>query len=177
MKKINCLLLLLLCLSFSSCSMRSESYDYAYLNNRYNLWAVADIHGKDPFYGRDLYAVKDVDLHNELFDLENSYLNFQCKGESYSDFHCEGELHLYNSSNQEVLIVNSFNCSANVSLYTGMIVFYDEVAKEKIGDIYISTPYWCRIQLYYDIQGTGEKTLLTFEFFKGKFNDLPEFLQ
>lgn len=162
--------------STTGCTLSSKSTDYGYLTNEYNLQYVGDIHGRDMEEEEVLNRYKGYTDYLYLFDKSKCYMNFQCKGSSYGDFWCEGSIVIV-QANGDILFENkSFSCWAEIGLYYGVLKYNSESVKEQIVNIYIYAPYWCRLQLYYDIEGNGEKVLLTFEFWKGKYNELPDFL-
>ena len=158
------------------CSVASQNYDYSYLNNQYFLSRAGDIHGVDPFSETTLSNIKGFTDYISLFNKKESLLNFQCYGTSVEDFYCIGSVKIVDAMDNVLLNNSSFECWANVDLYYGEVKFINIQDAEQIGRIYIHTPYWCRLQLDYDVDGSGNKTTITFEFGKGRFNDLPEFL-
>ena len=164
-------------LGLTSCSMSSKSADYAYLNNQYSLVRCGDIHGADIYGNEVLDRYEGYDDYKNLFDIKNSSLNFQCKGTSYDDFWCEGSIKLVDKNGVVLIEDRSFSCWTDAALYYGKIYYENEDDKNVIGNIYVFAPYWCRLQLDYDVSGDGDIKTITFEYWKGAFNELPEFLK
>ena len=157
--------------------MPNKSNDYSYLNNHYYLVRCGDIHGADVTSYEVLDRYSPYDNYLNLFDKNASFMNYQCKGTSYDDFWCEGSLKIVDVKGAILLQSNSFECWTNAALYHGVIRYKNNEDKEQIGNIYVFAPYWCRIQLNYDVSGSGDIKLITFEFWKGEFNELPGFLK
>ena len=160
---------------FASCSVRGATITRSYLNFKYNLSRAGDLHGIAPTSSEVLDRNPGYTSYIELFDKNDSYFNFQCKGTSYDNFYCEASFRLCDKNGNILVEKESFKCS-----YTGgqmgTIIYSDDETKEYIGTIYVYTPYWCRWQYEYDVDNTGNKILLTFEFWKQQYNPLPEFL-
>lgn len=167
--------LLILVPLFASCSARNADVTKAYLNYRYNLQRAGDIHGLDPTSNEVLDRNPGYTSYINLFNRNDSFINFQCKGTSYDDFYCEASFKLCDIDNNVLLEKESFRCSYTGG-QSGTIIYSDDEANEYIGTIYVYTPYWCRWQYEYDVDNSGNKMLLTFEFWKGKYNPLPDFL-
>lgn len=169
--------ILLIPLVLTSCSMDNKSSDYGYLNNHYNLVRCGDIHGANIYDITILDQYEAYDDYKGLFDINNSFLNFQCRGTSYDDFWCEGSIKLVDNKGVVLIDNKSFSCWTDATLYYGKIYYEDEQDKNVIGNIYVFAPYWCRIQLDYDVSGEGDIKTITFEYWIGSFNDLPDFLK
>ena len=158
-----------------SCSTRNANITKAYLNCKYTLWRAGDLHGLSPTSNEVLDRNPGYTSYVNLFNKGECYINFQCKGTNYEDFYCEASFKLIDKDNNVLVEKESFVCRYTGS-QTGKIIFEDEETEEYLGTIYVYTPYWCRWQYEYDVDNSGNKTLLTFEFWKGKSNPLPDFL-
>lgn len=173
--KIRNLLLVALLPLLCSCSLDQESYNHRYLNYKYVLKQAGDLHGIKPTSKEVLDQNKGFTSYLSLFNKNKSYINFQCVGTNAENFHCETTFVLYDKKGN--LLVGDENIVFNTSyngVQSGKIKYEDPQYKEKIGTIYVYTPYWCRWQFEYDVDGSGNKTLLTFEFWKSTYNPLPE---
>lgn len=158
-----------------SCNSGSSNIEKAYLNYKYVLSRAGDIHGLSPTSNEVLDRNPGFTSYINLFDKDESFINFQCKGTSYKDFCCEASFRLVGINSTIVIEKESFVCSYSGG--QGGIIVYDDIeTKELLGPIYVYTPYWCRWQFEYDVDGSGEKTLLTFEFWKNTYNPLPDFI-
>lgn len=159
----------------TSCSIKSEDKSKLFLNYDYKLVRVGDIHGGDPATKEVLTQHPNFTSYISLFNKSKSHINFQCKGSNYNDFHCDTTFALYDKDG---------NCIAGgddavfrtsyVGQQHGTILYEDDEIKQKLGTIYVYTPYWCRWQMEYDVDKSGNKVLLTFEFWKTTYNPLPE---
>lgn len=159
----------------SSCSARNSNTIKSYLNYKYTLVRVGDLHGLAPTSNEVLNRNPGFTSYINLFDKSKSYINYQCKGTSYDDFYCEASFYLYDKDGNEIIKKDSFTCQYTGG-QSGTIIYNDGETKEELGIIYVYTPYWCRWQLEYDVDNSGDKILLTFEFWKNKYNSLPDFL-
>lgn len=173
MRKLFLFLLLPFCIV--SCSTRNANITKSYLNCEYHLWRAGDLHGLDPTSNEVLDRNPGFISYVNLFDKRSSYINFQCKGTSYDDFYCDASFKLVDKNLNTLVEVDSFVCEYVGGQY-GTIVIKDTDTKEYLGKIYVYTPYWCRWQYEYDVDGEGNKILLTFEFWKERNNQLPDFL-
>ena len=169
------LLTLLTLIVLPSCSTKNANVTKAYLNHKYMLVRAGDLHGLPPTSNEVLNRNEGFTSYIDLFDKADSYINFQCKGTTYEDFYCEASFKLVNKSGEVVMEKESFICQYTGG-QSGMVIYDDEETKNMLGIIYVYTPYWCRWQLEYDVDDSGNKTLLTFEFWISKFNPLPDFL-
>lgn len=159
-----------------SCGAGAANKTKSYLNYKYNLARCGDLHGLPPTSNEVLDRNKGFTSYINLFDREKSFINYQCKGTSYDDFYCEASFYLYDINDNPIICVDSFVCQYSGG-QSGMIIYEDDNIKKQLGIIYVYTPYWCRWQCEYDIDNSGNEVLLTFEFWKGQFNSLPEFLK
>lgn len=174
MKNKNIILLSLIPL-LASCSINQESYNHRYLNYKYTLVRAGDLHGISPTSKENLAQNKGFTSYITLFDKSKSFINFQCIGNNASNFHCETTFVLYDKSGN--LLAGGEDIVFNTSysgVQSGKIKYEDPEIGSKLGTIYVYTPYWCRWQFEYDVDGSGNKTLLTFEFWKSTFNPVPE---
>ena len=175
MRKLLCCLFIPLLLS--SCSLESNNINVSYLNYRYQLVRAGDIHGLDPFSKELLDKNPGYTSYIELFNKKTGYINFQCVGSSLDDLRCETQFYLEDINGN--VLVNATDPVFYTSFkgtQTGKIVYTDKDIENKIGDIYVYTPYWCRWQCEYDVDGSGNKITLTFEFWKKEYNPLPDFI-
>ena len=173
-KKI--LILLISPLLLSSCSFGDSSEDYEFLNYKYTLNEAGDIHGAIPTSGEvGLYKIAGFTNYINHFDRENSYINFQVVGDSFETTSCNGTFCLKDKKGNYVVgnDVISFNCRHSGG-QSGKIIFSDSYVANLLGNIYVFTPYWCRCQFEYDINNDGNPLLLTFEFWKSSYNEVPE---
>ena len=159
----------------SSCGAKSANITKSYLNYKYTLVRCGDLHGLSPTSNEVLDRNEGFTSYIDLFDKSKSYINFQCKGTSFEDFYCEASFYLFDYNGGKIKSIDSFICQYSGE-QGGMVIYNDEETKTQLGIIYVYTPYWCRWQFEYDVDDSGNKTLLTFEFWKGQFNNLPDFL-
>lgn len=173
-KKI--LILPVLVMMLSSCSFTNPTTNYAYLNYKYVLNDAGDLHGSDPTKGNVMRHTAGYTSYTSYFDKKTSYINFQCKGTNINDYHCETTFCLRDKDGNVVFGSDDyvFNTGITTRGYHATVIFYNKVDEEKIGTIYVYTPYWVRWQFECDANGDGTKELLTFEFWKNTFNDVPE---
>lgn len=158
-----------------SCSFGNESVDRSYLNYKYVLKDAGDIHEYAPNYGEVLNRDPGFTSYTSLFDKNKSYINFQCYGNNVNNFYCETTFSLVDKNGNIVFGGDDFKFKTRFSGgQSGTLVIEDPNIALTIGTIYVYTPYWCRYQLEYDVDGSGIKKLLTFEFWKNKYNPLPE---
>lgn len=166
----------LLTLLLSSCSFTNATKDYAYLNHKYVLNDAGDLHGLNPESGTVMRNNKGFTSYTNLFDKKNSYIDFQCKGTNKNDFHCETTFYLLDKKGS--VVYGSEDYIFNTRLAKGYnnttVVYENENDQEKFGSMYVYIPYWVRWQFEYDVNGDGNKVLLTFEFWKSTFNEVPE---
>ena len=166
---------IVLFLSLSSCSAKNANIIKSYLSYKYVLNEAGDLHGLHPASNEVLNRNPGFISYIKLFDKSKSYINYQCKGTSYEDFYCEASFYLYDKDGKSIVKKDSFVCQ-----YTGgqrgTIIYNDDETAEELGTIYVYTPYWCRFQFEYDVDNSGTKTLLTFEFWKNAYNDLPDWI-
>lgn len=176
MKRLTSIFLLFF-IFISGCSTNSANVTKAYLNRQYNLIRAGDLHGLSPNSSEvlDEKHNKGFTSYIHLFDKSKSFVNFQCKGTSYDNFYCDGTLVLYDLKGNLIMEAEEFRCSYSDGQW-GSIIYENQEMYSKLGIIYVYTPYWCRCQFYYDISGDGNLTLLTFEFWVAKGNDLPSFV-
>ena len=167
----SCLFLFVL----SSCGSGSANITRAYLSWRYVLFRAGDLHGLPPTSDEVLDRNPGYTSYIDLFNKDKSYISFQCFGTSYEDFYCECSFKLVDVNDVTIIENNNFKCEYSGG-QLGKIIYNDDDAKKALGTIYVYTPYWCRWQFEYDINNNGDKTLLTFEFWKNVPNPLPEFL-
>ena len=169
--KIIPLFLLLL----SSCSANDANIVRSYLNYKYVLVRAGDLHGLAPTSNEVLDRNPGFTSYINLFDKSKSFINYQCKGTSYDDFYCEASFYLYDKDGNAIIKKDSFVCQ-----YTGeqggRIIYDNDETKKELGTIFVYTAYWCRWQFEYDVDNSGNKTLLTFEVWKNNYNPLPDFL-
>ena len=169
--KINNFQLLLFVPLLCSCTPKKYN-DTQFLNYKYVLSYVGDIHGADPRRYESLGRVPGITSYSKKFDQKNSFINFQCRGDSFENYHCETTFSLKDIEGNVVIeCLTPFN-STYKGGEEGNIIFDEPTVKEKIDTIYVYTPYWVRIQLNYDINKDGNNVLLTFEFWKKTFNDI-----
>lgn len=167
--------LVLLSFLLSSCSFSRQSTLKSFLNYRYVLKDAGDIHGLDPSKGTVLNGTKGFTSYTKLFNKQNSYINFQCKGNNQNDFHCETTMCVTDLGGNMVFGDENYVFNTSVPYGESVEIIYDNKEDEnKIGRIYVYTPYWVRWQFEYDVNNDGNKVLLTFEFWKQTYNDLPE---
>lgn len=161
---------------FSGCGTKNANTIKSFLNYKYVLLRAGDLHGLSPTASVVLDEKNNKGFTNyiNLFDKEKSYINFQCKGTSYDDFYCEASFFLFDAKGNELMKNECFICEYSGG-QTGTIIFEENETKEQLGTIYVYTPYWCRWQFEYSVDDSDEKTLITFEFWKSKYNDLPTF--
>ena len=159
----------------SSCGVGEMNRTWSYLNFNYRLVRLGDIGTASPFSEEVLDRVPGYVSYTSLFSTKESYINFQCKGTSYEDFYCEASFRLVDKNDCVIIQENSFRCKYTGG-QTGYIIYDDEEVENKLGNIYVYTPYWCRWQFEYDVNNDGNKQMLTFEFWKMEFNELPGFL-
>lgn len=159
----------------SSCSFSLQTKQRFYLNYKYNLTRAGDIHGKSVSEGEVLNRVSGFTDYTSLFDRTKSYINFQCFGSSIDDFYCDTTFVLYDKNGNKVFgdENNHFRTSYD-GKQLGNVIFENSEDSKKIGAIYVYTPYWCRWQFNYDVNKDNKPIKLTFEFWKGEFNDLPD---
>ncbi len=172
--KLTNFILLPLILCAVSCNVRSNNIKRSYLNYVYKLKRGGDLHGLSPTSEEVLDRNLGFTSYISLFSME-SYISFQCKGTSYENFYCEASFLLLDKDSNVLVEKDSFRCSYTGG-QSGTVIYEDEDTSQLLGTIYVYTPYWCRWQFEYDVDGSGEKTLLTFEFWKHSFNPLPDFL-
>lgn len=169
------LFLSVLPLLLASCSFGEQSINNAYLNYKYVLKSAGDIHDVPLRTKEVLSSTPGFTNYTSLFDKEKSYINFQCVGTNFDDFKCETTFVLYDKNGNTVFGGENFVFNSRyTSKNRGELVYEDENIKNQIGTIYVNTAYWCRWQFEYDVDGSGNKTLLTFEFWKTSYNTLPE---
>lgn len=173
--KTKLLLLPLLVCGLSSCSIKKEDKVKLFLNYDYRLIRAGDLHGISPLSKDVLTQNKGFTSYISLFDTKRSHINFQCDGSSFDEVHCDTTFALYDKNGNCIFGSDdeTFRTSY-VGNQMGKVKFEDKETGNKFGTIYVSTPYWCRWQFEYDVDGSGEKTLLTFEFVKKTFNPLPD---
>ena len=167
--------LLFVAFFFSACSTGSANITKAYLNRKYSLWRAGDLHGLPPTSNEVLDRNPGFTSYINLFDKNESFINYQCKGTSYQDFYCEASFKLVDINGDVLIEKDGFRCSYTGG-QTGKIIYEDNETQECLGVIYVYTPYWCRWQFEYDVTGSGDKILLTFEFWKSSMNPLPDFI-
>lgn len=160
---------------FTSCGVTNANVTKTYLNFRYNLWRAGDLHGLAPTSNEVLDRNPGFTSYINLFRKDECYINFQCKGTSYEDFYCDASFKLTDKDNNILVEKESFRCFYSGG-QNGTVIIEDDETRERLGTIYVYTPYWCRWQFEYDVDNSGSKTLLTFEFWKSEFNKLPDFL-
>ena len=164
-------LILIGSLTLSSCSVSYQNERRDFLSYRYALRKAGDLHGK-PF---NEYELLDKNPgftdYTKLFDTTNSYMNFQCVGDDYDSFHCETTLCLKDKNGR--IILGSESETFNTHLEKSFVVCDDEKYNLLYGTMYYTASYWVRLQCEYDVNGDGNKTLLTFEFWKKSFNEAP----
>lgn len=167
---------MLLCLS--SCSLGKADKATFFLNYKYTLVRAGDLHGIKPSAMEVISQNPGFTSYISLFSKTKSYINFQCKGTSVDDFYCETTFVLYDSGGNliaggEDLVFRTRYAGEQ----RGTIKYYDQEVENKLGTIYVYTPYWCRWQCEYDVDGSGQKTLITFEFWKNTYNPLPDWIK
>lgn len=165
------LLLLFSCLSLSSCSIKSENKSKSFTNYYYELVRAGDLHGLPPTEKELLNANPGFTNYVNLFDLKGSFINFQCVGNDFDSFHCETTLCL--KDKKGVTILGDSSVVFNTYIDKNEIKCEDTAVQEKIGKIYYYPAYWCRLQCEYDVNDDGNKVLITFEFWKKAFNEVP----
>lgn len=163
-------LLVFSCLLLSSCSIKSEDQRKTFTNYYYELVRAGDIHGLPPEEKELLDKNPGYTNYANLFDLKNSYINFQCVGNDFDSFHCETTLCIKDKKGD--LILGSPNIVFNTHIENNEIKCDNEKDQDKIGKIYYYPAYWCRLQCEYTISD-DEKVLITFEFWKKSFNEVP----
>ena len=172
MKKV--LVFSILPLLLCGCSAKNESVFYSYLNHKFTLRRVGDIKGQSVTYPYNMDRLPGYVNYSNYFDLNNSYINFQCKGDNFDNFRCETTFVLKNSKNEYIKNIDvPFNTRFSGG-QLGTLEIFDEAVKQELGTIYVYTPYFCRWQFELDLNNDGNKKIITFEFMKGQFNDLPE---
>ena len=172
MKKIHFLALLPLILC--GCSVNSESVFNYYLNHKFILSRAGDIKGQDITYPYNMDRLPGYVSYINYFDAKNSYIDFRCKGNNFDNFRCETTFVL---KTKEDAYIKDIEVPFNTRFTggeLGTIEIFDEKIKQELGTIYVYTPYFCRWQFEIDIDNDGNKELLTFEFMKAQFNDVPE---
>lgn len=162
--------------TLTSCSARGANVIKSYLNYRYVLVRAGDLHDLPPTSDEVLDRNPGFTSYINLFSKDESFINFQCKGDSFDNFYCEATFKLVDTNNVVLVENTSFKCSYTGG-QNGMVIYEDEITKDQLGIIYVYTPYWCRWQYEYDVDGSGKKTLLTFEFWKSQYNSLPDFIK
>lgn len=170
------LLFLLFPILITSCSTRNANVTKSFLNAEYHLWRAGDLHGLNPTSNEVLDRNPGFTNYIQLFDRKESFVNFQCKGTSYEDFYCDASFRLVDKNHNVLVNKDSFICEYVGGQY-GMVTIKNDETKEYLGKIYVYTPYWCRWQYEYDVDGKGNVILLTFEFWIEKYNQLPDFLK
>lgn len=162
-------------LPLSSCSVKSETKVSSYLNYCFKLTKVGDIHNADIYYPYPQDRVKGYKDYKYLFNLNDSFMNFQCKGDTFDNFHCETSFSLKTTSGVDLFseLPPTFDTELN-SAGDSKLIFKDPEIGIKVGTVFVSTIYYCRYQKEYDVNGDGNMVLLTFEFWKTTFNDVPE---
>lgn len=167
--------ILLFAFLLSSCSFSRQNKEKFYLNYFYTLNDCGDIHEYSPTYGEVLKRDPGFTSYTSLFNKNSSYINFQCYGDSFNTYYCETTFCLVDKNNNYVFGNDTFKFRTSFSGgQIGELIFEDEEIANFVGKIYVYTPYWCRWQYEYDVNNDGNKTLLTFEFWKRNFNELPE---
>ena len=174
MRNNKLLALLLPLLLLVSCGTNNANVVKGFMNNKHQLVRVADIHDAGPNDGIRLDWIEGAVPYSNLFNLNESYIDFKCEGTSYEDFHGEATFKLVDCEDN-VIVYESFCCHYEGG-QGGLVVYDTDSVKEKLGTIYVSVIYRCRWQMEYDV-GEGKMVLLTFEFWKGEFNPLPSFLE
>ncbi len=170
-------MLLVICpILISGCSVSNNNKTINYLNRSYHLNSAGDLHGLDPTSNEVLSGNEGFTSYINLFNKNNSYFDFQCKGTSYDDFYCDMIFHVEDKYGNVLVDVKDAKCYYTGS-QSGKVVVYDKSIADTVGTIYVYTPYWCRWQWEYDVDNSGNKTLLTFEFWKGVLHSLPDFLK
>lgn len=173
--KTKLLLLPLLVCGLSSCSIKKEDKVKLFLNYDYRLVRAGDLHGISPISNDVISRNPGFTSYISLFDINKSHINFQCTGNNFDEFHCDTTFALYDKSGSCIVGSDDVTFRTNyVGNQHGTIVYEDEAVGTELGTIYVSTPYWCRWQFEYDVDGSGNKILLTFEFWKKTYNSLPE---
>lgn len=170
------LLLPIFVLILSSCSFSNPTTNYAFLNYKFVLNDAGDLHGINPTTNEVLKRNSGFTSYTKLFDKKTSYINFQCKGTNINDYHCETTFCLRDKEGNIVIGSDDyvFNTGITPNGYDARVIFYNKQDEETFGTMYVYTPYWVRWQFEYDVNGDGNKTLLTFEFWKSTYNDVPE---
>lgn len=159
----------------SSCSFSLQTKERFYLNYKYNLVRAGDLHGKSPAYGEVLDRISGFTSYISLFDTKKSYINYQCYGNNFNDFYCDTTFVLYDKNGNKVFGDEDYHFKTRYDGgQSGKIKFVNSEDSKKFGKIYVYTPYWCRWQFNYDVKGDGNLVKLTFEFWKGQFNKLPD---
>lgn len=172
MKKLS--LIFMLPLLLCGCSVKSESIYNQYLNYKFVLRRAGDIKGQDVNYPYNMDRLPGYVSYIDRFDTSNSYIDFQCKGNNFDNFRCETTFVLKTKTNGYIRnITVPFN-TRFIGYELGTIEIFDDKIKQELGTIYVYTPYFCRWQCDFDVDGDGNKELITFEFVKEKFNDVPE---
>ena len=177
MHKFRLLFIIFLTL-LTSCSVGTNDIQTSFLNYKYILSCAGDLNGVNPTSGEVLNRNKGFKDYTSRFNKNSCYINFQCLGTSYDDFRCETTFFVQDKKNT-ILIDRSENpfLTSFSGGQRGIILFNNEYDSESIGTIFVYTPYWCRWQCLYDLEGDGELILLTFEFWKKEYNPLPGFIK
>lgn len=168
-------LILFFPLLMCSCSMSSEDKNISFLNYYYRLNSCGTIGNNRPMWGEVLNRLEGYVDYTKLFDAASSYINFKCVGTSFDDFKCETTFYLKDKKGNVLIDLTTPFYTTYYGNQRGTIIFENKEIGEKLGTMYVYTPYWVRWQFDYEIEN-GEKQKLTFEFWKKEKNELPDFV-
>ena len=184
----NLLLPLLLCLLVSGCgtgnsssvqddskessvssevsSKRVERDSRYFINYKYKLSCVANIHDHHITEGERLDRLSNINVYTDMFD-SSSYFDFSCTGDTL-DQYCKTTFFVTSFT------IGGLKCNFYTSLKENnqltTLNYVEEDVKEELGEIYVYTPYWVRLQIPTDCDQDGIPEIITFEFWKETFN-------
>ena len=137
------LLFLLPSLLLSSCTISSNNTQITYLNCHYVLKSAGDLHGLNVWSNEVLDRNPGFTNYTNLFDISNSFIDFQLLGDSFESLHCDSIFQLKSKPSsfvEEINIHEEFQ-----SRYGGKqsdnIIFLSDEAKLKLGSIHVYTPH------------------------------------
>lgn len=155
----------------TGCTVKNEGFYFSYYNYYCKLTSVGDIQGRSPQTGEILHSVPGYIDYTKLFKKDESFFNCQVTGTNLDNLHCES---MFSFESVDGLI--SIHETFESRLDGKNIIILNNKSKETIGNIYVGT-YACRWEFLYDINGDQTKEKLVAEFYKTKFNDLPDFVK
>lgn len=163
-----------LSLVLTSCSFSGQSVYKQFLNYRYVLNNAGDLHGLPATSNEVLGRNPGFTSYINLFDKENSYIDFQCYGNSFDSFYCETTFCLKDKNGNYVMGNENYKFRTSFDSRKQILLFEDKNIESQFGVVYANAVYSCRWQCEYDVKGDGNKVLLTFEFWKKALNPIPE---